>query len=388
MIKLLAKLFIKDSQNYSNPEVRRQYGVLCGGFGIFLNVLLFIAKFIFGTLAASVAMIADAFNNLSDAASSVVQILGFKLAGKKPDPDHPFGHGRIEYISGLIISFLVLLMGEELLKSSIKTLVKGSDVHGGLVPVIIMCFAILIKLYMYFYNHRIAKLIDSVAMEATAKDSFGDMISNVVVIASIIASRFTAFPVDGIGGIIVAVLILKTGFEAAKDTISPLLGVAPESSFVQEIEAELMNYKPIIGMHDLVIHDYGPGRKMISLHAEVPGNLNIFDLHEVIDQAEVSIGKKFACEVVIHMDPIDTDNVQLANLKTIVKEECHNISDELQCHDVRMVPGENNTNLIFDVVKPHGLNMSDEELRSALIKAIKARTEKISCVITIDQPYV
>lgn len=388
MIKILAKLFIKDSQNYSNPDVRRQYGVLCGGFGIFLNVLLFIAKFIFGTIAASVAMIADGFNNLSDAASSIVQILGFKLSGKKPDPDHPFGHGRIEYISGLIISFLVLLMGEELLKSSVKTLFSGSEVNGGLVPVIIMCFAILIKLYMYFYNHKIAKLIDSVAMEATAKDSFGDMISNVVVIISIVAARFTSFPVDGIGGIIVAILILKTGFEAAKDTISPLLGVAPEPEFVKGIEEELMTFKPIIGMHDLVIHDYGPGRKMVSLHAEVPGDMDIFELHEVIDQAEVSIGRKFGCEVVIHMDPIDINNEQLKDLKQIVKEECYKLHQDLHCHDVRMVPGENNTNLIFDVVKPHDMTLTDEELRTQLSGAIKSRTEKISCVITIDQPYV
>lgn len=388
MIKILAKLFIKDSQNYTNPDVRRQYGVLCGGFGIFLNVLLFIAKFIFGTIAASVAMIADGFNNLSDAASSIVQILGFKLSGKKPDPDHPFGHGRIEYISGLIISFLVLLMGEELLKSSVKTLFSGSEVNGGLVPVIIMCFAILIKLYMYFYNHKIAKLIDSVAMEATAKDSFGDMISNVVVIISIVAARFTSFPVDGIGGIIVAILILKTGFEAAKDTISPLLGVAPEPEFVKGIEEELMTFKPIIGMHDLVIHDYGPGRKMVSLHAEVPGDMDIFELHEVIDQAEVSIGRKFGCEVVIHMDPIDINNEQLKDLKQIVKEECHKLHQDLHCHDVRMVPGENNTNLIFDVVKPHDMTLTDEELRTQLSGAIKSRTEKISCVITIDQPYV
>lgn len=388
MIRILAKLFIKDSQNYTNPDVRRQYGVLCGGFGIFLNVLLFIAKFIFGTIAASVAMIADGFNNLSDAASSIVQILGFKLSGKKPDPDHPFGHGRIEYISGLIISFLVLLMGEELLKSSVKTLFSGSEVNGGLVPVIIMCFAILIKLYMYFYNHKIAKLIDSVAMEATAKDSFGDMISNVVVIISIVAARFTSFPVDGIGGIIVAILILKTGFEAAKDTISPLLGVAPESEFVTGIEEELMTFKPIIGMHDLVIHDYGPGRKMVSLHAEVPGDMDIFELHEVIDQAEVAIGRKFGCEVVIHMDPIDINNEQLKDLKQIVKEECHKLHQDLHCHDVRMVPGENNTNLIFDVVKPHDMTLTDEELRTQLSGAIKSRTEKISCVITIDQPYV
>lgn len=388
MITLLSKIFIKNPSEYTNPDVRRQYGVLCGAFGIFLNILLCVCKIIFGSLAASVSMIADGANNLSDAASSIVQILGFKLSGKKPDPSHPFGHGRIEYISGLIISFLVLLMGFELLKSSFQTMLNGSEVKGGLIPVLIMCGAILVKLYMYIYNHKIAKKIDSVAMEATAKDSFGDMISNVVVIVSILASRFTTFPVDGIGGIIVALLIMKTGFDAAKDTISPLLGVAPDSQFVKSLEEDLMKFSPIIGMHDLVIHDYGPGRKMISLHAEVPGDIGIFELHEAIDLAEVELGKKYNCEIVIHMDPIDIHNEQLKDLKVIVTEECRKINEELHCHDVRMVTGVNNTNLIFDVVKPHCMNCSDEELIAQLKEAIVKRTEKISCVITIDQPYV
>ncbi len=388
MITLLSKIFIKNPSEYTNPDVRRQYGVLCGAFGIFLNILLCVCKIIFGSLAASVSMIADGFNNLSDAASSIVQILGFKLSGKKPDPSHPFGHGRIEYISGLIISFLVLLMGFELLKSSFQTMLNGSEVKGGLIPVLIMCGAILVKLYMYIYNHNIAKKIDSVAMEATAKDSFGDMISNVVVIVSILAARFTTFPVDGIGGIIVALLIMKTGFDAAKDTISPLLGVAPDSQFVKSLEEDLMKFSPIIGMHDLVIHDYGPGRKMISLHAEVPGDIGIFELHEAIDLAEVELGKKYNCEIVIHMDPIDIHNEQLKDLKVIVSEECRKINEELHCHDVRMVTGVNNTNLIFDVVKPHCMNCSNEELIAQLKEAITKRTEKISLVITVDQPYV
>ena len=223
MISLLAKIFIKDSKNYENQTVRQKYGILCGGFGIFLNILLFLLKIIFGTIAASVAMVADAFNNLSDAGSSLIQLLGFKLSAKKPDTAHPFGHGRLEYISGLIISFLVLLMGFELLKESISAIKNPSPVEGGLFPVIIMVFAILIKLYMFIYNHSISKKINSVAMEATAKDSLADMISNVIVIISIISSRFTSLPVDGIGGIIVAVLIMKTGYESAVETVEPLL---------------------------------------------------------------------------------------------------------------------------------------------------------------------
>lgn len=387
MIKLLSKIFIKNYKDYANPKVRQDYGVLCGGFGIFLNVLLFIAKFIFGTIAASVSMIADAFNNLSDAASSIIQILGFKLSAKKPDPDHPFGHGRIEYLAGLVISLLVLLMGVELLKSSVNALINPEPVTGGLIPVIIMCAAILVKLYMYLYNHQIAKKIDSVAMEATAKDSFGDMISNVVVIVSIVASRFTAFPVDGVGGIIVAILILRTGFEAAKETVYPLLGASPSAEMVKGIEQELMAHNPIIGMHDLVVHDYGPGRKMISLHAEVPGDRDIFELHDVIDVAEVDIGKKFNCSVVIHMDPIDTNNERLVEIKTAIREECYKVDPAFTVHDVRMVPGKTHTNVIFDVVKPYSCKLTDSALVAYLNKAIHFRFNDVYCVITVDQPY-
>ena len=377
MISLLAKIFIKDSKNYENQTVRQKYGILCGGFGI-----------IFGTIAASVAMVADAFNNLSDAGSSLIQLLGFKLSAKKPDTEHPFGHGRLEYISGLIISFLVLLMGFELLKESISAIKNPSPVEGGLFPVIIMVFAILIKLYMFIYNHSISKKINSVAMEATAKDSLADMISNVIVIISIISSRFTSLPVDGIGGIIVAVLIMKTGYESAVETIEPLLGAAPSCDFVRDIEKETMNHAPICGVHDIVVHDYGPGRLMVSLHAEVPGNMDVFEMHDVVDNAEADIARKFNCHVVIHSDPVDLSNERLIELKKTVKEEIAAISPELKYHDVRMVPGITHTNLIFDVVKPFDFNMSDEELKNKICGAIKQKHNDVNCVITIDAPYV
>ena len=381
-------LFIKDSENYENQSVRQKYGILCGAFGIFLNIILFLLKIIFGTIAASVAMVADAFNNLSDAGSSLIQLLGFKLSAKKPDTEHPFGHGRLEYISGLIISFLVLLMGFELLKESINAIRNPSPVEGGLFPVIVMVFAILIKLYMYIYNHSISKKINSVAMEATAKDSLADMISNVIVIISIVSSRFTSLPVDGIGGIIVAVLIMKTGYESAVETIEPLLGAAPSCDFVHAIEKETMNHAPICGVHDIVVHDYGPGRLMVSLHAEVPGNMDVFEMHDVIDNAEADIAKKFNCHVVIHSDPVDLSNERLIELKKTVKEEIAAISSELMFHDVRMVPGITHTNLIFDVVKPFDFKMSDEELKNKICGAIKEKYNDVNCVITIDAPYV
>lgn len=388
MIKLLSRIFIKNYTDYQNEKVRSQYGILCGAFGIFLNAVLFTLKFVFGTLAASVAMVADAFNNLSDAASSVVQVLGFKLATKKPDPDHPFGHGRLEYISGLVVSFLILYMGTALLKNSILAIIHPETMKISALSVIVMGISVLVKFYMYLYNHLTAKKIDSVAMEVVAKDSLNDVISTSVVIAALIGSKFTSFPLDGIGGLVVGIFILKTGIEAARDTIKPLLGTAPSAELVAQIEEELMKHKPIVGMHDLIIHDYGPGRMMISLHAEVPGNLNIFSLHDVIDIAEHDIALRFNCHVVIHMDPVDTENKRLSQLKNVLAEEIVKINPELKYHDVRMVPGDTHTNLIFDVVKPYSCFLTDEQLKMAIHNAVNSRVPDVFCAITVDQPFV
>lgn len=388
MLSLLARLIIKNHKEYKDSKVRSDYGVLCGAYGIFWNLILFGGKFFCGMFTGSVAMTADAFNNLSDAASSIVQIFGFKLASKKPDPEHPFGHGRFEYIAGLIISFLILLMGFELMKSSIDALIHPESVAFEPVALVIMIVSILIKFYMFMYNHRIAKKIDSVSMEATAKDSLSDTISTFVVIASVVASKFTTFPVDGIGGIVVGCFILKTGWESAKDTIVPLLGAAPSEEFVKAVEEEVLLHKPIIGIHDLVVHDYGPGRLMVSLHAEVPGNMNIFDLHDVIDVTEVSLAKKLNCSATIHLDPIDTKNNRLAELKKELKEILAKINPELSCHDVRMVPGITHTNLIFDVVKPFSYKKNDESLKTEIQNLVNSKYSDVFCAITIDSPYV
>ena len=391
MLNLLSKLFIKDYKNYSDSKVRTQYGVLCGVYGIFWNVLLFGAKFIVGTIAASVAMVADAFNNLSDAASSVVNILGFKLASKKPDPEHPFGHGRMEYISGLVISGLIFLMALELFKSSLKGLINGftepTQQEFSVFSLIVLILAILVKLYMYFYNHSIGKKIDSVSLEATAKDSLSDTISTLVVIISLVLGRFTTFPVDGIAGLIVSVFIFMAGYEAAKETLQPLLGMKPEEEFVAEIEKEVLRHKPIVGIHDLVVHDYGPGRKMLSLHAEVPGDMDIFQLHDVIDVTEVDVSAKFGCETVIHLDPIDLNNPLLDENKKIVSEIVQSIDKRLTIHDFRMVPGETHTNLIFDVVKPFDCEISDSEMLSQIREKVLERKPSHFCVIAIDRPY-
>lgn len=388
MIKLFARLFIKNHKEYTVPKVREQYGILCSAFGIFLNVLLFVAKLTGAAITHSVAVLADALNNLSDAASSVVSVIGFKLSGKKPDADHPFGHGRLEYISGLIVSFLILLMGIELFKSSIGAIRSPAKTEGGTFSIAILSASILVKCYMYIYNHGIAKKIKSAAMDAVAKDSFGDMISTSVVILSIIAGHFTALPVDGIGGLIVAVFILKGGIESCKETIDPLLGLPPEKEFVSKIEKEVLKFSPIIGIHDLVIHDYGPGRMMISLHAEVPGDKNLFDLHEVIDRAEHDLSKKFNCNVVIHMDPIDVNNTRLKELKQILIEETKKIGEGFSVHDVRMVPGKLKSNLIFDIVRPYDCTLSEDEICRTIRAAIKSRASDVNCVMTVETPYV
>ena len=390
MIKLLSKIFIKDNLNYKDCVVREKYGVLCGAYGIFLNILLFLGKFIVGTLALSVAMVADAFNNLSDAASSIIQILGFKIASMKPDPKHPFGHGRIEYVTGLIISFLVILMGYELLKSSIGNIIHPTKIEVSSVTIIILVISIIIKFYMMIYNNSYAKKIDSVAMKATAMDSMFDGISTSLVLISSIVANFTSFPIDGIAGIVVSGFIILGGIEAAKETISPLLGTGPTREFVNEIEEEVRKHKPIVGMHDLAVHDYGPGRCMISLHAEVPGDGDIFEMHNVIDTLENDISKKFNCKITIHMDPVDLHNKQLSLYKGILNTELKNLNPELKAHDVRMVPGPDHMNLIFDVVKTLGFKGTDDELRMLIIKTLNQypEFENVHCVITVDQPYV
>ena len=289
MIKLLAKLFISDSNNTKSPEVRRKYGVLCGACGIALNVLLFALKLFVGTVSGSVAVTADAFNNISDAGSSAVTMVGFRLAGKKPDPEHPFGHGRIEYISGLIVAMLIFVMGFELITSSINAIISPEPTEINILSVGILVFSIIVKLYMFFYNRSCGKKIGSAAMNATASDCIGDAIATFAVLVSLIVSHFTGLLIDGYVGLLVALFILFAGYNAAKETIEPLLGMPPEKEFVDEIEELVLSHKPIIGTHDLILHDYGPGRRFLSLHAEVPMDEDILFIHDVVDNVEIEI---------------------------------------------------------------------------------------------------
>lgn len=308
MFGLLSKIFIKNRDDLKNPAVRRAYGILSGTLGIVLNILLFAGKLTAGLISGSVAIVADALNNLSDAGSSVITLIGFRMAGQKPDKGHPFGHGRIEYISGLIVSMLIILMGFELGKSSVEKIISPGETEFSVVAAVILAVSVLVKLYMCCYNGKVGKKISSPAMKATATDSLGDCISTMVVLICMFITKFTSFDLDGICGAAVALFIFISGLRAAKETINPLLGVPPTDEFVDEIGETVMSHKGVLGFHDLIVHDYGPGRRMISLHAEVPADEDLLKTHDMIDNIEKELSAKLGCDAVIHMDPIETDD--------------------------------------------------------------------------------
>ena len=390
MITLLSRLFIKETNGSlkENPKnYREQYGVLCGITGIVLNVLLFIGKFLAGFFANSIAIMADAFNNLSDAGSSFITLVGFKMASQKPDSDHPFGHGRIEYISGLLVSIAILLMGFELIKSSIGKIIKPEDVATSTVTYVILIVSILIKLYMAFYNKRVGKKIDSVAMKATATDSISDCVATTVVLLCSLVAHFTSLQLDAYCGVLVAIFIFIAGFKAAKDTIDPLLGTPPENEFVEEIENTVMAHEDILGIHDLIVHNYGPGRIMISLHAEVDAHGDILVLHDLIDNIEHELKTKCNCQALIHMDPIINDDEEINHLKHDIADLIKEIDEKMTLHDFRVVKGPTHTNVIFDVVAPYNLPFKDEELKQIIAAKILDKFPCHYAVIEIDRDY-
>ncbi|MBE5926252.1 MAG: cation transporter [Lachnospiraceae bacterium] len=388
MIYILSKILIKDNKNFSDNRVRRLYGILCSIFGIFLNILLFAGKYIAGVLSSSVAITADAFNNLSDAGSSFVTLVGFKFAGKKPDSDHPFGHGRFEYLSALGVAVIIMLMGFELAKSSFSKILHPKDIDTGIVSIIILIASICIKLYMAIYNSNYSKKINSSAMKATAVDSFNDSIATTVVLISILIFKFTGLNIDGYCGLVVSIFIFISGINTIKDTIDPLLGKAPDPELVEQIEDIVFGYPEILGIHDLVVHDYGPGRTLISLHGEVDGNSNIFEIHDIIDQIEVELNTSLNCEAVIHMDPIDTNNEEFKYLKNKVSKLITAFDSRISIHDFRMVPGPTHTNLIFDAVVPYECNLSNDEAKKKLKGLVEASCDNCFAVIKIDNSYV
>lgn len=390
MITLLSRLFIKETNGSlkENPEnYREQYGILCGITGITFNVLLFIGKFLAGFFANSISIMADAFNNLSDAGSSFITLVGFKLAGQKPDPDHPFGHGRFEYISGLLVSIVIILMAFELMKSSIGKIIRPEEVATSTLTYVILIASILVKLYMAFYNKRIGKKIGSVAMSATATDSISDCIATTVVLVCSIIAQFTSLQLDAYCGVLVAIFIFIAGFKAAKDTIDPLLGTPPEKEFVEEIENIVLAHDDVLGIHDLIVHNYGPGRVMISLHAEVDAHGDILVLHDLIDNIEHELKTKCNCQALIHMDPIINDDEEINHLKKDISVLIKEIDDKMTLHDFRVVKGPTHTNVIFDVVASYNLPFKDEELKQIIAAKILDKFPYHYAVIEIDRDY-
>ena len=387
MIHLLAKRLIPNFQRTEDPAVRRGYGVLCGLVGICLNVLLFLGKFLAGTVSGSIAITADAFNNLSDAGSSVVTLLGFKLAAQEPDRQHPFGHGRMEYISGLVVSMLILLMGVELLKSSVEKILHPEAVSFSVLAVAILAVSMAVKFYMSCYNRAIGRKIDSSAMLATATDSRSDVLATGAVLLSTVVGHFTALPIDGWCGLVVAALILKGGIGAAVDTISPLLGQPPSPELVQAVEELVLSHREILGIHDLVVHDYGPGRLMITLHAEVDASGDMLELHDVVDTVERELAERMHCVATIHMDPIVTDETTM-ELRRQVEELAKSVDSRITIHDFRMVPGPTHTNLIFDAILPFDLPMDEEELEQAIREKVRQMPGNYYAVVHAETSYV
>jgi cation diffusion facilitator family transporter len=391
MITLLSKLFIKNRHDYGDPAVRGAYGMLCGAVGIALNLILFGGKLAAGSISRSVAITADAFNNLSDAGSSIISLLGFKLASQKPDKEHPFGHGRFEYIAGLLVSAAIILMGFELLKTSVEKIIEPKAVEFSVLTAVLLAVFIAVKLYMFVYNRRIGKKIGSATLHATAVDSLSDSIATSVVLVSALVSRFTGLAVDGWCGALVSLFVLYSGVRSIRSTIAPLLGGKPDPEFVRRITDTVTSFEGISGVHDLVIHDYGPGRRMISLHAEVPmtESDNVFEAHDIIDNAERRLRAELGCDVTIHLDPVAENDERTQRLKAEMTAALEKIGPELMLHDFRIVPGPTHTNMIFDVVVPFGYRLTPEQVREEIDKAAE-RIEggKYYAVVTIDRPFV
>ena len=388
MFSLLVRRLIPNSADCHDPEVRRRCGMLSGLVGIALNLLLCAGKFLAGLLSGSIAITADAFNNLSDAGSSLITFFGCRLAGRKPDREHPFGYGRMETIAGFVVALLVVLMGLELGKSSVEKILHPDTVQSGPVVVGILLASILVKLYMFAYNRSYGKKMDSAAMRVTATDSLSDVASTSAVLASVLVSRLTGWNIDGWCGILVAAAVFWAGCGAAKDTISTLLGGPPDPALVKQIEDIVLSYGEIHGIHDLVVHDYGLGRLLVSLHAEVPADENVLTLHDAIDRAELELADKLGCEAVIHMDPIDTNDDAVNEKRRQLEDLIREIAPDVTIHDFRMVPGDTHTNLIFDAVVPPEFDRSADELHRDIEARVQDKWPECRCVIHMDRSYL
>ncbi|MBQ6826005.1 MAG: cation transporter [Clostridia bacterium] len=391
MSNLLIRLFIKNYNDTTDNTVRAAYGTLGSVIGILGNLILCFIKITVGIITGSISVSADGLNNLSDMGSSIITAIGFKMANKPADSDHPFGHGRIEYISAFIVAALIMLVGFELLKTSGQTLISGAPApEYSVITLIILAVSILIKLYMFFFNRKIGKRINSEALIASAQDSVNDCIATGAILISVGVSMFIELPfnLDAVMGIFVSLFILYSGFSSAKNTINEILGKPPEKELIDDIENTIMSFKEFEGIHDLIIHNYGPGRQLASVHVEVPQNIDIVKCHEQIDLCEKLVFEKLNISLVIHMDPIDTDNENVSKTRDKMAEKLTEIHPLLTLHDFRMTPvSDSRTNLIFDVVIPSGSKLNEENLNDTINRLAKTINKTFTCVITFDRDF-
>lgn len=387
MIKFLLKVFVKDYDNTSDCKVRTRYGIFSGIIGVILNVILFVAKFFSGIVTGAISITADAFNNLSDAGSSIVTLLGFKLSGQEADEEHPFGHGRIEYLAGLIVSLVIIVVGVELAKSSVEKIINPTEVTFSILTVCLLAFAIVVKLWMFFYNRYLSKKISSETLKAVSMDSISDTVATSVVLIGMLISYFFKINIDGYLGIAVSIFILFSGFGAANETINPLLGQSPNPELVKEITQLVLSHEKIKGVHDVVIHNYGVSRYMMSLHVEVPYNENILEIHDIIDDIERDIHREFKVLATIHMDPIETDDKETQVMHEKITAILSEIDNRLTLHDFRMTKAHTHCNFIFDVVVPSKFHMSDSDLKNIVSSKLKELDKNYFAVITVDKSF-
>lgn len=388
MSALLIKLFVKDYKNTGDAKVRNSYGVLSGIVGIILNILFSAFKIIFGRITASISITADGYNNLFDAGSSIINLAGFKISGKPADKDHPFGHGRTEYVSALVLAFLVLFMSVELIKSSVSSFRSGEAVIFSTNAIIVLVCSILGKIWLAYFNTKVGKAINSIAVDAVVKDSIGDIAATSATLIALIASKYTSLPIDAAMGIVVALFILYSGISIIRDTMGPLLGEPPSPEIVDELEKIVLSHEGVLGIHDMVLHSYGTGRYFCSLHAEVPADVDILISHEIIDDIELDVKNELGIELSIHLDPIDTNDERIQFFRNEVNEILAGLEHKYTAHDLRIVEGKTHTNLIFDVVKPYECKMTEEELIMYINEKVKERNPQYRCVIKIDNQYV
>lgn len=388
MTKFLIRTFVRDYENTGSAVVRTRYGVLSGIVGICLNIILSVFKMIFGALTKSISIVADGVNNLFDAFSSIISLVGFKISGKPADKEHPFGHGRIEYVSALTLAFFILIMGFELAKTSVEKFRNPEQVIFSWPALIVLVCSIFGKIWLAYFNTSVGKKIDSVAVNAVVTDSIGDIAATTGTLIALIASRFTSLPVDAVVGVLVALVVMYAGIGIIKDTMGPLLGEPPSKEIVDKLEDLVMSYDGVVGVHDLVLHSYGNAKVIGSLHAEVPANVDVLMSHNIIDNIESDIKEKLGIEISIHMDPVAVDDELTNKLKEIAVKAVADTAPEITIHDFRIVEGYTHTNLIFDAVLPHKFFMTEEEFKNTVSEKIKETEPTYNTVINIDRSYV